>query len=207
MAVLKIVWPLLVCGSGLLGQYTAERTGPVPARLAPGIGQLLEKEGFKISHDGAPYCEIWFRADQPGGRVEAEPNVTLPSIPPGTLEGVIRFDGNGADRRGQRVGAGIYTLRYARMPRNEAHQAVARQRDFLVLAPAASDPDANAIPNFEALMKLSTQASGTSHPAVLSLRRAESDSPGFSQRGDDWVLETKLGQTPIEVILIGSANP
>jgi hypothetical protein len=207
MAVLKIVGPLMLCCGGLLGQYTAERTGPAPASLAPGIAQLLEKDGFKISHDGAPYCEIWFRADQPRGRVQSEPNVTLPSIPPGALAGAIRFDGNGADRRGQRIAAGIYILRYARMPRNEAHQAVSRQRDFLVLTPAASDADANATPNFEALIKMSAQASGTSHPAVLSLRRADADAPGFSQRGDDWVLETKLGETPIEVILIGSASP
>jgi len=196
----------MLCSGGLVGQYTAERTGPAPARLPQGIAQLLEKEGFKISHDGAPYCEIWFRADQPRGRAQTEPNVTLPSIPPGALVGAIRFDGDGADRRGRRIVAGIYTLRYARMPRDETHQAVARQRDFLLFVPAASDPDANATPTFEALIKMSTLASGTSHPAVLSLRKADADSPGFSQRGEDWVLETKLGETPIEIIVIGATS-
>jgi len=207
MGVRRVTSALALCSAGLFGQYTAERTGPPPVQLAARIAQLMQKDGFKVSHQGQPYCEIWFRAEQPSGRAQPEVNVTLASIAPGTLVGVINFDDRGADRRGQPIAAGIYTLRYAVMPRNEAHLGAARQRDFLVMSRAADDQDPNATPNFEALMKMSAKASLTPHPAVLSLRKADADAPGFSQRGDDWILQTRLGETPIEVILIGSANP
>jgi hypothetical protein len=197
---------LVVGAAGLFGQYKADPISALPPGLAANIAQVLQKSGFKISNNGTAYCEIWFRSNQPSGPNSPEQNVTLPSIPPGALLGVIHFDGNGADRRGQPIKAGTYTLRYAIIPMNGDHQGAAPQRDFLLLAPAADDKDPNSTPNFDALVGMSKQASGTPHPAVLSFWKADSDSPGFSQQGDDWVLQTKLGDTPIAVILIGTAN-
>ena len=81
------------------------------------------------------------------------------------------------------------------MPANDDHQGAAPQRDFLLLTPAAEDRDLNATPNFDALVAMSRKASQTAHPAVLSFRKAETDSPGFSQQGDtDWVLEVQRGR-------------
>jgi hypothetical protein len=40
----------------------------------------------------------------------------------------------------------------------------------------------------------------------MSLWKADSDAPGFSQQGDDWVLQTRMGDTPIAIILIGTAS-
>lgn len=197
---------LLVGTVGLFGQYKADPTSAPPPGLAANITQVLQKSGFKISNNGTAYCEIWFRSNQPSGPNSPEQNVTLPSIPQGALLGVIHFDGNGADRRGQPIKPGTYTMRYAIIPMNGDHQGAAPQRDFLLLAPAAEDKDPNSTPNLNALVGMSKQASGTPHPAVLSFWKADSDSPGFSQQGDDWVLQTKLGETPIAVILIGTAN-
>jgi hypothetical protein len=193
-------------------QYRADRAGPPPPEVAPGIARALEKPGFQISSNGAAYCEIWLRASLPSSPASqkqnvALPNVTLGNIPQGALVGVIRFDAGGSDRRGQSIQAGVYTLRYGLMPMNGDHQGAAPQRDFLLLTPAAEDRDLKAAPDFDALVAMSRKASHTSHPAVLSFWKAASDSPGFSQKGDtDWVLESTVGGTPIAIIVAGTAG-
>jgi hypothetical protein len=212
-ALARWTWPLLLASAPLLGQqYKADKAGPVPPELAPGVAQALEKTGFQISKQGTAYCEIWLRTSLPPGaasraKSETLPNVTLPDIPQGMLLGVIRFDVDGADRRGQTVKAGIYTLRYGLMPANDSHQGASPHRDFLLLTPAAEDRDLNATPNFDALVAMSRKASHTAHPAVLSLWRADSDSPGFSQQGDsDWVLQSKVGDIPIDIVVAASSS-
>ena len=216
LTILVRSWPLLLAPAALWGQqYKADQAGPPPPEVAPSIAQALNKAGFQISHNGAQYCEIWLRTRVRSGRStgpdatqDANPaNVTLPNVPVGALLGVIRFDGQGSDRRGQSIRPGVYTLRYGIMPLNDAHQGAAPQRDFLLLIPAAEDRDLNATPDFDRLVALSRKASLTAHPAVLSVRKAATDSPGFSQQGDsDWVLEAPLGDTPIAIIVAGTAG-
>ncbi len=199
--------PLFVFTLQALGQYKAEPAGAPPAELAPAIAQALQKDGVKITNNGAAYCEVWFRTDKPSGPKTTEENVTLPLIPQGALLGVIRFDGKGADRRGQTIKAGVYTLRYGIMPVNGDHQGAAPQRDFLLMTPASDDKDLSATPAFDALVAMSRKASGTPHPAVLSFWKADTDAAGLTKQGDsDWVLQTKLGDTPIAVILVGLAS-
>jgi hypothetical protein len=188
-------------------QYKADKAGPPPPEVAFGIAQSLQKSGFQISTKGAAYCEIWLRASLPSGAGSNEPNVTLPNMPVGALLGVIRFDGNGSDRRGQAIKPGVYTLRYGIMPMNGNHQGAAPQRDFLLMTRASEDRDVNATPNFDTLVAMSRKASLTPHPAVLSFWKAAADSPGFSQQGDsDWVLQSKVGETPIAIIVAGAAG-
>ena len=76
----------------------------------------------------------------------------------------------------------------------------------MLMTPAADDKDLNAAPGFDTLVNMSKKASGTPHPAVISLWKADNAKTGFSQQGDDWVIQTKLGDTPIAVILIGMAS-
>jgi hypothetical protein len=206
------IWPWLLGSAALWGQqYKADKAGPPPEDLAPGISQALGKAGFQITADGARYCEIWLRGSAPASAASSEQSaspgaVTMRNIAPGTLLGAIRFDGQGSDRRGQTIQPGVYTLRYGIMPTNDQHQGAAPQRDFLLLTPAAEDRDLNSTPNFDALVAMSRKASHTPHPAVLSFWKAESDSPGFSQQGDsDWVLESSVGEIPIAIIVAGTA--
>ena len=207
LSAIGLLSSFLLCSPALFGQYKAEPAGAPPAAVAPGITQALQATGTKITNNGAAYCEIWFRTAMPAGPKSAEENVTLPSVPQGALLGVIRFDGNGADRRGQTIKPGVYTLRYSNMPVNGDHQGAAPQRDFVLMSPAADDSDLNAAPNFDALVGMSRKASGTPHPAVLSIWKADSGTPTFSKQGDtDWVLQTKVGDTPIAVILVGVAT-
>jgi hypothetical protein len=205
-----VLWagPLLLSATVCGQQYKADQAGPLPPEIASGVAQVLDKSGFRITNNGAKYCEVWFRSRLPAGAaLSKEPNVTLPNIPVGTLVGLIRFDAPGTDRRGQTIQPGVYLLRYGILPDNEPHQGAAPHRDFLLLTPAGEDREPNSTPNFDALLALSRKASLTPHPAVLSFWKADTDAPGFWQQGDtDWVLQSKIGDIPIDLIVAGEAG-
>lgn len=204
----RLVLSLLLFSCAALAQYKSEPAGAPPADVAPAISQALQQQGTKIvAGDGTVFCEIWFRTSLPSGPKPSDETITL-AIPQGALVGVIRFPGQAADRRGQVIKPGVYTLRYSLMPVNGDHQGAAPQRDFVAMTPAAADKDPNATPDFDALMAMSRKASGTPHPAVLSLWGAGASDPlGFAKQGEnDWVLTLKLGATPVSIVLIGKAE-
>lgn len=204
----KLALSFLLVSSAALAQYKSEPAATPPAELAPAISQALQQPGAKIvAGDGTTFCEIWFRTALPSGPKPTDQTVTL-SVPQGALLGVIRFPGQGADRRGQTIKPGVYTLRYSLMPVSGDHQGAAPQRDFVLLTPAATDKDLNATPDFDALVAMSRKASGTPHAAVLSLWAAgASDAVGFAKQGEnDWVLTVKIGDIPVSIILVGKAE-
>jgi hypothetical protein len=205
----KSVLSLLLAASVVLAQYKSSPAGAPPSDLAPGIGQALQQQGTKVASDsGAVFCELWLRTTMPSGPASSDQAVTLTTAPQGALLGAIRFAGPGADRRGQPIKPGVYTLRYALQPVNGDHLGVSPQRDFLVLVPATDDRDINATPAFDALMAMSRKASGTPHPAVLSIWAAGAgDAAGFAKQGEnDWVLTTKIGDKLVSLILVGKVE-
>jgi hypothetical protein len=130
------------------------------------------------------------------------------TVPPGSVIGAIRWHEGAYDRRAQPIKSGVYSLRFSMFPLNGDHQGVAPNRDFLVMSPAADDQNAAAIANFKDLVALSKKASGTPHPAVLSMYVVESDfKPGLQNVGEhDWILYVKVGETPIGLIVVGKAE-
>ncbi len=205
----KLIATLLLAVSAVMAQYKAEPAGEPPPELTPAIAGLLERTGHKIlSPDGKVYCELWFVAKAPSGPKTAESDVSWPTVPFGSVIGAIRWPGQGSDRRGQGIKAGVYTLRFGLFPINGDHQGVAPQRDFLVMSMAAEDKDAAVIDNFDALINLSRKVSGTPHPAVLSMWKVEGDAqPGMTQSGEsDWALKTRMGDVTIAVILVGKVE-
>src|SRR5258708_11292153 len=209
MRKLSLCFLLAALAAGtMFAQYKSEPAGAPPSELAPAISQALEQQGTRISGSNGVFCEVWFRTSLTPGPKSSEESVTLPTIPHGTLLGAIRFPAQGADRRGQPIKPGVYTLRYSLQPLNGDHLGVSPQRDFLVLVPDGDDKDLNATPNFEALMAMSRKASGTPHPAVLLMWGAGARDPvGFAKQGEnDWVLTRKIGDTVISVILVGKVE-
>jgi len=199
---------MLAMGGLLWADYKVEPAGAPPSELAPAIQQALQKQGAKIvGSDGTAWCEIWFREAAPAGKGSDEMGVTLKDIPLGSLVGAIRFPGKGADRRGQVIPPGVYTLRFELHPVDGAHQGVAEQRDFLVMSPAAMDTDLNAITPFNDLMKLSAKATGTPHPGILETWKDEPGAAGKLEKlgENDWYLHAQIGDKPIAVILVGKA--
>ncbi len=199
----------LAAGIASAQDYKMEPAGAPPSDLAPAIASALSQQGYKISAaNGSVYCEIWFRSALPAGPKSSEDNVAFPTIPQGALIAAIRFPAQAADRRGQQIKAGTYTLRYSDFPVNGDHLGVSPQRDFLLMSPAADDKDPNSTPNFDDLVKMSTKVSGSPHPAVLVLEPpAGPNTPAFAKEGEhDWSLAVKVGSTPLAVILIGKAE-
>jgi hypothetical protein len=188
----------------LAQQYKSEAAGPPPSGLAPAVASALDSNGTKISKaDGTAVMEVWFRKSAPSGPKNSGDAIALPSIPTGSFLGVIKLDGKGEDRRGQSLQPGLYTLRYVLMPSNGDHLGAAPQRDFAALVPAADDKDPNSTPDLDTAVKMSTKASGSAHPAVLSLSSG-SGSTSFTKEADhDWTLNTKIGDLPVAIILLG----
>ncbi len=73
------------------------------------------------------------------------------------------------------------------------------------MIPAAKDTDLNATPRYEDLVKMSNEASGTSHPAILSVWRHEGapGPPTLEKEGEDWVLHITLGDRLLGILVVG----
>jgi hypothetical protein len=185
-------------------QYKSEPAGAPPSDLAPAVASALNPQGTKISKsDGTAVLEVWFRKSAPSGPQNSGDAIALPTIPVGAFLGVIKLDTKGEDRRGQPLQPGVYTMRYVLMPTNGDHLGAAPQRDFAALIPAGDDKDPNTTPDLDTTVKMSTKASGTAHPAVLSMSNGTGN-PTFTKEGDhDWTLNTKIGDLPVSIILLG----
>jgi hypothetical protein len=204
MRLLQLV-VILAASIPAFGQYKMDPAGdPVPSQIASGTAAALAGPGVKVLAGSKVFCEVWFVKAAPSGPASNEQDVTLPTIPVGAVLGAIQFTEKGADRRGQPIAPGVYLLRYVRMPVNGAHVGAAPQRDFVAMIPAAIDKGGS--PDLDATIAMSTKASGTAHPAVLSLAPG-SGQVTFTKEGDhDWTLNTKIGELPVALILVGKAE-
>jgi hypothetical protein len=198
---------LLCCAFAAFAQdYKLEPIATAAPDLPAAYASVMDTKGYRIVGPKGPWCEIWFRKSLAVGAKPSDAAITLP-IAQGTLLGVLRFPGKGADRRDQTVKAGVYTLRYSDFPVDGAHQGVAPQRDFALLTPLANDTDPNAMPEFEKLVEQS-KTSGTPHPVVLSLETPSGSTfPALGKEGEhDVVLSVKVGDVALAVIVVGKAE-
>ena len=188
-------------------QYKAESAGAPPSGVPAPVAATLQAEGTKVTGPDGTVCEIWLVKSMPKGAPSGEQNVTLPDVPQGSFMGIIRYSGKGGkDRRGQSIKPGIYTLRYSMFPINGDHQGVAPQRDFLIISAVADDADPGAKPAFDPLMKMSEKALGTQHPGVISIWKADDMNQNLTQQGEsDWVLQRKIGDTNLAIVVVGTA--
>jgi hypothetical protein len=204
----KLVLSLLFTAGAVLAQYKAEPAGAPPSELNATVVSLLSKDGLKVSDGSKVIGEFWFRSSMPTGG-QAEEMKSLEQVPHGALLGAARFPANYSDRRGQQIKAGVYTLRYSLYPQNGDHQGVAPQRDFLLLVQAATDIDGKANLEYKDVTARSMKASGTPHPAVFAVWKAEAADfkPGVSALGEhDQVLNVKIGDTPVSMIIVGKSE-
>ena len=90
-------------------------------------------------------------------------------IRPGSFVGVARLLAPWTDAKGQRIPAGLYSLRYALQPLTKDHFGTTPDRDFLLMLPAGKDGNPAPRKDFEAMLAASRGISGTGHPAVIAL--------------------------------------
>jgi hypothetical protein len=202
--------PAIFFGLGLLcfaQEYKLEAVSSAAPGLPAPYSAVIQTQGYRVAGPSGPWCEVWFRKSIPTGSKPADDSVSFP-IAQGTLIGILRFPAQGADRRGQVIKPGVYTMRYSNFPVDGAHQGVAPQRDFALLTPMANDADPAATPAFAALVQMSLKASGTPHPAVFSLETpAGTTFPAVAKEGEkDWTLSVKVGDLPFSIILVGQAG-
>jgi hypothetical protein len=198
---------LTLATTAIFAEYKLEKAAALPADLDPAIAKMLNTEGSRLTDAaGKPIVEIFLRSTAPTGAKSTEDAVSLPTLVHGALVGVMHFPARWNDRRGQTIKPGLYTMRYSMYPINGDHQGAAPQRDFFVLTPIAEDKDPNATPNFDTLMNMSRKASGTPHPAVFSVWKAEPFKPGLAAEGEDWSISMKLGDVPVAIILVGKVE-
>jgi hypothetical protein len=173
----------------------------------------LEEKGYRVlMDDGSVVCELWLRKTLPTSAKRDVSGAIYTDIPDSALIGVITFPKGGGDFRGQGIKAGAYTLRYALHPIDGNHLGISPVRDFLVMIPVAEDKDIAAQYKFEDLMKLSSKASGTAHPAPLSLVTPEGKGqPTLSENEYGHVtfstrIKTSSGEMPISFIVKGKVE-
>ncbi len=202
----KYLLAILFSAAAFAQGYKVETIASAAPALPAAYAAVVEGSGYRVVGPKGPWCEIWLRKSIPTTAKSNDPTITLP-IAQGTLIGILRFPGNGEDRRGQPLKAGVYTIRYSNFNVDGAHQGVAPQRDFGLLTPIANDPDPAAMPAFMPLVEMSRTA-GNPHPAVFSLMPPAGGSlPSITKDGEhDYVLNVKAGDLGIGILVAGRAE-
>jgi hypothetical protein len=183
--------------------------------IAPEISSLLQSAGIKVTKGSTALCELWFAKEWP---IEADAKTggeVLYPLTVGQVIGVIRFAKKASDFREQDVPAGVYVMRYAQQPVDGAHVGTSPTRDFLALSPAGKDKDPKPL-DYKALIANSKEATGTAHPAIFSLQRAEEGaSPSVREVSEkEWVVVHYVGKVkqsgsvkdlPLDLVVVGKA--
>jgi hypothetical protein len=204
---LLILLPLFLVFSASAQNYKVEPISSTPPGLPAVFASSVQAQGYRISGPSGVWCEVWVAKTVTSGK--ASDAAIAFGMPQGALLGVLRFPGKGADRRGQVIPAGVYTMRYSDFPADGAHQGAAPQRDFALLTPIGADTDPAAKPDFATLVQWSIKASGTNHPAVFSMEPAPTGAAAGSltkEGENDWTLAVKAGDVTFAVILVGKAE-
>ncbi len=190
---------------------------PAPTgAVAPEITSLLQAKGLQVTKGGSVVCEIWLAKEWPIAADAKIAGEVLYPLTPGQLIGVARYPKKANDFRDQDIPAGAYVLRYVQQPVDGAHIGTSPTRDFFALLPAVKDRDPKTI-DFKALAETSKETTGTAHPAILSMQKAESAGEKLAIREEsdkEWVIVRFLGKMkqgadskdlPIELVVVGKA--
>jgi hypothetical protein len=214
LAPLLLLLFVLVSLPGFAQTGKVESIGPLTESSVPEpIRQVLSPKGYRIALDEpAPSIEIWYRKEAPAQPKNASAAAVYDRLAPSALIGVLHFIKPSSDYRGQSVPAGFYTLRSELMPDDGNHLGVAPSRDFLLLLPPSADPGPETTPNFLDVVALSRNASGTKHPAPLSLVPANGGSTPAVTKDDEGhsifttTLHLSSGEDlPIALVVKGTA--
>lgn len=189
-----------------------------PEGVAEPIAKQLGKTAFRISDEDGPVCEVWLANPLKVVGNFKPTNERVYPLEAGQVVGAISFPGRSRDFRDQRLGKGVYTLRYALQPQDGNHIGTSDTRDFLVMIKAADDEGAEKIDNPDKLIELAAAAANSTHPAMLALKRRTDKPEKFpALRHDEehelWILQLaidtkagdKAGKLEVDLVVIGHA--
>lgn len=195
-----------------------ELSEAAPEEVSAEIAKLLAPEGIKVVRGTSrTVCEIWLCKEWAVSADFRANNEVLYPFVPGQLIGVARYPRRGADFRDQDIDSGVYTLRYAQQPVDGNHVGTSPTRDFLLLVRAESDQKAGKL-DYKTLARVSAEAAGTTHPALLQMQRIKGEGKGSAIRHNEdhdwWIVRLtgksntgkKTADLPIELVVVGAAT-
>lgn len=167
-----------------------------PTELSASVRDALAPGGTRAGIGSDSIDLWWVKQIVPG---TGNPGIAVPwsRVAEGTLVGAVRFQGPFRDIRGRVIKPGVYTLRFAVQPANGDHLGVSPYREFLLVSPAAIDLDHGPL-GYDGAVKLSKQAIGGSHPAMLSLDPPTTSDLPASVRTSDAGHKAVIIEVPLE---------
>lgn len=217
-----LLWASAGLGQAQAADYRVETAEALTSDQVPASArEALQPKGVRLLEGDTLLFELWLSASvtvkNSGGGAG---DVLYGMLPRGAWVGVLHVSRQGADFRGQPIRPGYYSLRYGHVLQDGNHMGVSVYRDFVLVGPAAEDTEIERALGMDETLELSRKASGTGHPAILSLSvPAEGKSPeqpGLVQ--DDmghWVVETGTkaksesgdgAEFPFSIVLVGQAE-
>lgn len=174
------------------------------------IRKALEPKGYRVTLDDGWSVELW-PAMQVAAGTKAREDATY-SLAASTFVGVIRFEKNTRDYRGDAVSAGFYNMRYELQPNDGDHLGTSPTPDFLLLVHPADDSGPEHTYQFQQLVDLSRQVTGNKHPAPLNLVPAEAkEFPSVMTDPDDHTMlffkvKTQSGEISMGLVVKGTTT-
>lgn len=216
MVVFLAAFPLLAADA----KYTIKTVPePAPKELKEPFIKLLSDQAVQFSNaKGEAIADIWLRKEVPAKATaeQIKNGLTYREVDETTVLGVIRFQQQVTDYRGQKIKPGAYTMRLGYIKMDGDHMGVAPYTEFILLVPAEKDDKPDPLKDAKALHDLGKRSTGTSHPSVFMLfpNLKPEDAPKLQDKGNNhWVLfakaeavvDGKKAPLGIGVTLIGQA--
>lgn len=179
--------------------------------VPPALAAAVQDHGFHVfDKDGPALVSLWPAKSVSTTKKDVE-GASYPQFDVASFLGVISFDDDAKDFRGQTIPKGTYTLRYALLPDDGNHMGVAPNRDFLLLMPLAADPDPSGTFTAKQLYRASAKVNGGTHPTVLSLPADDAKPGSVTTSSEGYVvlhfsLPASGGELPIALIVKGMAQ-
>lgn len=182
------------------------------ASVSDAVKKTLDAKGYHVTLGDGSIRDLWLRDKIPAQAKKEVPGALYPQLAESTLVAVITFPQAATDYRGQAIKPGAYTLRYELIPEDGDHLGVSENRDFLLMIPASADQDPDVVIKFTDLVNLSRKATGSQHPAPMSLVQAGAGSAATvsQDQSEHWVFSSALklasGDTlPFALVIKGTA--
>ncbi len=189
---------------------------PQAEDLAPELTQQFAPKGYRVKRDTSrTICEIWLCKDLQVTANFEPANGRLYPFQPGQLIGIVHYSRKSTEFRNQTLASGWYTLRFELQPIDGNHVGTSPTRDFLLLVAAEHD-EADKDWDLEELQSLSSEAAGSSHPAMICLQEPVQDAKPLVRHNADadwWILHLMLtaksgGESidlPLDLVVDGHA--
>lgn len=174
------------------------------------VKKALAAQGYKVTLDNGDTLTVWPAAEvkqAAKGRDDV-----IYQLTPSEFVGVIHFDKNTKDYRGNAIQAGTYNLRYEIQPSDGDHLGTAPTVDFVLLIPTGADTDPAASYNFDQMVGLSRQVTGKKHPAPFNLMPPDAKQyPAVSVDNDahtilSFQVKSQSGEMPFALVVNGTTT-